>query len=638
MKKRNMSTRSMIFYESKILENYPMRSNKVVLMVRQCHWTDLTRGSSAENDNGLNTRNQYIKYDDINRLIYSKDCMNCQTTGNDYETDYTNSAAGRFLKKDASSQRMNNTMGVYPVDYHNGYTYPLFSNVFAIKEVQDGITGSITNFDSPPNGNQVRSIGDRPICERRLCWTEDNRLQGYAGFSEDGTVAAWYNYTADGKRNLKLTSPHVQITQNAVTMMQHPFLTYPTLYASPLITLTKHGYTKHYFEGGNRICSKIGGGLTNVPNDVTTARVKPIHEVKYEDLHANQRASAHESFLCMIVHPTVDERDYIYEMLKVFYEEQRDAPEPVFYYHTDHLGSTAYLTNDAGQVTQTLNYLPYGEDWVDIQNYAETRYPRLGIYTYNGKETDYESGFHYYGARYHWSELLTGWLSVDPMMDKYPSISPYTYCAWNPVKLVDPDGREIDEYRLNTETGSLVLTKKTKDNFDIIIPDNENIEFKFVSKGILNGEKVGDDVSKTGFNTTAGKQAEGIDVMVYISFNSHRELSAWGYDDNKGKHCLDVAQWDRNEPNRAWSSFTSGEYDGKGIRRFHVHTHPGTKEGNGGFAQPSDKDAIRAQNFMSDYYIISRKHGLSKYDSSGKYCEPSRDKTPDSLLPYRTHK
>lgn len=59
----------------------------------------------------------------------------------------------------------------------------------------------------------------------------------------------------------------------------------------------------------------------------------------------------------------------------------------------------------------------------------------------NGKEKDYESGFHYYGARYYWSELLTGWLSVDPMMDKYPSISPYAYCDWNPVMLIDPDGR-----------------------------------------------------------------------------------------------------------------------------------------------------------------------------------------------------
>jgi hypothetical protein len=38
---------------------------------------------------------------------------------------------------------------------------------------------------------------------------------------------------------------------------------------------------------------------------------------------------------------------------------------------------------------------------------------------------------------------MTTWLSVDPMADKYPSISPYAYCAWNPVKLVDPEGEEI---------------------------------------------------------------------------------------------------------------------------------------------------------------------------------------------------
>ena len=45
-------------------------------------------------------------------------------------------------------------------------------------------------------------------------------------------------------------------------------------------------------------------------------------------------------------------------------------------------------------------------------------------------------------ARYYNSDLSI-WLSVDPMADKYPSTSPYTYCGNNPVKLVDPKGREI---------------------------------------------------------------------------------------------------------------------------------------------------------------------------------------------------
>ena len=60
-----------------------------------------------------------------------------------------------------------------------------------------------------------------------------------------------------------------------------------------------------------------------------------------------------------------------------------------------------------------------------------------------GKEKDLETGLSYFGARYYDADLTTGWLSVDPMSDKYPSMSPYVYCADNPVKLVDPNGEEV---------------------------------------------------------------------------------------------------------------------------------------------------------------------------------------------------
>ena len=63
---------------------------------------------------------------------------------------------------------------------------------------------------------------------------------------------------------------------------------------------------------------------------------------------------------------------------------------------------------------------------------------------YNEQRDD-ETGYGYFGARYMDHELMTMWLSVDPLADKYPSISPYAYCAWNPVKLVDPDGRDFEK-------------------------------------------------------------------------------------------------------------------------------------------------------------------------------------------------
>ena len=73
----------------------------------------------------------------------------------------------------------------------------------------------------------------------------------------------------------------------------------------------------------------------------------------------------------------------------------------------------------------------------------------FSVTVFNAKEKDYETGFHYYGSRYYSSEIST-WLSTDPMADKYPSLTPYNYCANNPVKLIDPNGEEIVDADGNT--------------------------------------------------------------------------------------------------------------------------------------------------------------------------------------------
>ena len=69
--------------------------------------------------------------------------------------------------------------------------------------------------------------------------------------------------------------------------------------------------------------------------------------------------------------------------------------------------------------------------------------PQAVLFAFSAKERDVETGLSYFGARYYSSDLSI-WLSVDPMSDKYPSMSPYVYCADNPVKCVDPNGEEVD--------------------------------------------------------------------------------------------------------------------------------------------------------------------------------------------------
>ncbi len=105
-----------------------------------------------------------------------------------------------------------------------------------------------------------------------------------------------------------------------------------------------------------------------------------------------------------------------------------------------HLGSASFLTDNNGNETQQLVYLPFGEDWVD-KKYNSPAYTTP--YKFNGKEKDPESGYNYYGARYYY-DWATIWLSVDPLSDKYPHLTSYNYCANNPVMLVDPDGRDYD--------------------------------------------------------------------------------------------------------------------------------------------------------------------------------------------------
>ena len=110
---------------------------------------------------------------------------------------------------------------------------------------------------------------------------------------------------------------------------------------------------------------------------------------------------------------------------------------PLRFYHGDHLGSASWITNGNGTPVQHLQYMPYGEPFVNERTSSSSYEER---YTFTGKERDSETGFSYFGARYYDSDLMTGWISVDPLADSIPYASPYTYCLNNPIKLKDPNG------------------------------------------------------------------------------------------------------------------------------------------------------------------------------------------------------
>ena len=100
---------------------------------------------------------------------------------------------------------------------------------------------------------------------------------------------------------------------------------------------------------------------------------------------------------------------------------------------------------------------------------------------FTGKERDEETGYGYFGARYLDNELLTSFISVDRYASKYPFISPYAYCAWNPIKLTDPTGDTIINKYLQYKNSSGAkgdLYRRTQqliDNFQAEHPEEYEI-------------------------------------------------------------------------------------------------------------------------------------------------------------------
>ena len=105
------------------------------------------------------------------------------------------------------------------------------------------------------------------------------------------------------------------------------------------------------------------------------------------------------------------------------------------YYLQDHLGNNRVVIDEHGQVEQVNHYYAFGGLM------AESTGGGAQSYKYNGKELDRMHGLDWYdyGAR-HYDAVLGRWMCVDPLAEKYVSISPYSYCKSSPMNYIDEKG------------------------------------------------------------------------------------------------------------------------------------------------------------------------------------------------------
>ena len=291
--------------------------------------------------------------------------------------------------------------------------------------------------------------------ERKLIWDEENRLLAV----DDNGFVSNYWYDADGERTVKTSGESDQVYVNGVFSGGSTNTAKFSLYVSPYLVANQGGrYTKHIYAGSQRIVSKVGdfASYGSDPRRIEYAGANTDGlSVNYKAKYAAQQQVIKDNYKTFDVpYNGTDNDNYadgegfccndgsleaaqaraLARAAKNNFQEGDTYEKMQFYYHPDHLGSSSYITNLDGEVVQHIEYVPFGEVFVEERNNIWNT-----PYLFNAKEFDEETGLYYYGARYYDSRHSL-WISTDPMQEKYPWITSYCYTMNNPIIFIDIRG------------------------------------------------------------------------------------------------------------------------------------------------------------------------------------------------------
>ena len=116
-----------------------------------------------------------------------------------------------------------------------------------------------------------------------------------------------------------------------------------------------------------------------------------------------------------------------------------------YHYQKDSRGSVRTVLDGAGRVVERNDYYPYG---MLMDGVSKSVQP----YKFGGKELDRIGGINHYDFHARQLQLpILHFYQQDPYADKYPHLSPYLYCAANPLRYVDPSGERITYKMSNVE-------------------------------------------------------------------------------------------------------------------------------------------------------------------------------------------
>ena len=296
----------------------------------------------------------------------------------------------------------------------------------------------------------------------------------YSLYGYDGGTTRTYKYSFD------LNPNWVNGRLEAVNFNMHNAMFYPNSY----LNFNNDGhYTKHYYNGMERIASRLGD--QNLPINVNDPELQDRKDQLDSNIRRNIVEITGYEFLPVGEEQTLEDPKPIYELPVIGISNLLPSADGIYYYHSNHLGSKCYVTDENRSVVQGFLYAPFGE----ITNEYNSGWQNgtLPKYSFNAKELDEETGMYYYEARYYQPPTFT---SRDALFEEKPWITPYHYCSNNPVVRVDPSGMLDDEWQYDPTAKSLSwISTKGGDNVQYISVGEKTVAINTTIKGLLQQAK-----------------------------------------------------------------------------------------------------------------------------------------------------
>ena len=289
-----------------------------------------------------------------------------------------------------------------------------------------------------------------------------------------------------------------------------------------------------------------------------------------------------------------------------------------FYYHPDHLGSSSYITNLDGEVVQHIEYVPFGEVFIEERNNIWNT-----PYLFNAKEFDEETGLYYYGARYY-DPRISLWISTDNSEEKYAEFSSYCYVGNNPIILNDPNGNDwlrtdkkyfYDPSVTSQEDATNKYGKETKYLFaaGTLFAKSGAYSYDLEVGGHVKDSYTGEYIAGQ-FTTPAGST-----VINNNQYLSSRELSFWEKMSASDNFFVQLAYGTLNDWYVCFQAFDFGLLE----REEWKNPFTGANFGNlDGTPRYSIKRFLNNNSFILLFFIFwfqkvySIKHDLSRTDST----------------------